>query len=517
MFPSPVDQDWRKKLPPWAQQEDTNPPTPMRMPPPVGAGVTMPGSTASMADERVAPTPVNWAAPPRPVVDTAAPDPGAMPPPVAPSREALTGQNVGGVQVSAPMPPAVKAQTPEQDKLKAMTQMGPKTSVLGTLAGLGMRAAAGWASTPGRPPRVNEQRMQDWSERNPMGGGSWREGIAQQGQLAGMEQGEVARQQAAAKSAAENAHLAAQTKQAAAGADYYGSHARTNEQDSATRLAKEQDEKAKADADRLLKEKLAKQTAASNKIRLTMAQAKEHDIVPTPEEEQQGYVEMDRRLWGRLYSSDNTAESAAAKRDVDEAERKLRHNETQSRIDESKANTDLRRRTIQDTEETKAQGGRDRAQASIEKLQKEEQGYHAQREAYGQRIATIKQGATVIDPKTGMQVVITSQNADAIRMAYQEKYDQATAEAQRTHEAQRKLIERHGGEAGAALNLKKTPAAATSTATATDGGGAAAAAPAPAAAKVWPRARLQGYADSAFGGDAAKTEQYLKSQGYVIQ
>ncbi len=227
MFPNPDIEEYRRRFP--------------GAPPPVGATPGLlapdhmsapevgPPSVAPMSGPGMYPVTRPSEAPP---VDSDAPDPGAARPPAIPPPSVMRGPNPVNVSMPspiAPAPPPVKAQTPEMDEYKRMTERGikPKTSILGTLAGLGVRAAAGWASTPGRPPQVNAQRLEDWSQRGP-DGGSWRDWqtqVGQQKERAGLEQTEVTRGQAATKSAADLAHTQAQTAETQARTGYYGDQA----------------------------------------------------------------------------------------------------------------------------------------------------------------------------------------------------------------------------------------------------------------------------------------------------
>ncbi len=512
MFPQPNEEELRKRYPWPPSVGGAAPDVPMPdapAPPPPVAMPMPPNAPAAGAMASGPPAPSM-----HPTVDAPPPSVGDMSTPALPAREALTGPNVGNVVTNAPaapVPPPVKAGTPEEDRLREMYRAGPKTSILGTLAGLGVKAAAGWASSPGRPAHVNEQRLQDWAERSPTGG-SWREGIAQQGQLAGMEQADTVRAQAAAKAASDQAHVQAQIELAKKQGGYYDAHGEAVKQQQVTAAATEQDRLKNNQMGRIEQAGGAKRQVVNypkgspaptgdwykmadpydDKMMIAVRASPGEEI----EEELAKRLSIPKATDGKYYltaaaarmgASDNTAGSAEAKRIADEADRKLRHNEANARIDESRANTALTRQRQAQAEADRQQAGRDRAQASIEKLQKEEQDWHAQRTQYGQRMGA-KTGQTVIDPRTGGTIIITDQNGEAIRQAYKEKYDKATAEATRTHEAQRKLIERNGGGAGQPLDVTpSTPAVAPPPVTNNGGaGGGRGAPPPPAAAQGQP-------------------------------
>lgn len=324
MFPNSVDQqvpDWRRRMPNWGGPPPTvTPPIPQaQQPPMVGDG-------------------------PGPPVSAMGPEPAGMPPAYTPPPSSpMTGQAPDPVvEATAPAtrlpaaPPPVKAAAmPEQDRLREMVQAGPKRSVLGTLAGLGVRAAAGWASSPGRPPQVNAQRLEDWAERSPDGNGSWREGMARQGQLAGMEQGDVARSQAAAKAASDQAHVQSQIELAKKQGGYYDAHGEAVKQGAATAAATEKDRVNTQTMDRNLKLGVAgarvlkdgeqpppdtytfkdeqgrtvsvPSKTSQDQEQITLAEAKAHGIAPNQQEMESGRVSVDRRLYGHIVQRDKAA------------------------------------------------------------------------------------------------------------------------------------------------------------------------------------------------------------------
>lgn len=421
-----------------------------------------------------------------PEVTAEAPETEAAPPPAVPPPSVMTGPNGIGA-IGAPPPPVIAppvqapppVATPEQDAYKQMVQAGPRTSRLGMIAGALVRGGAAYANSanPSRPiAHVNDQNLQDWAQRSPAGPGSYREGIARQGELAKIEQGDQARTQASAKSAMDLEHIKAQIQQAKDVGDWHRAEALNAQLRTEIARATEEDRKKNTQWSRI-----EQAGGTKREVRTYPKQspppAGDWANFPDPwnadmmiavrahpgeeiDEELARRLNIPKNADGKYYLnpggavrmgvSDNSAASAAEKRIADEAERKLRHGETNARIEESRANTELARRRTAQAEEDRQQAGRDRAQRDIEALQKEEQTLHAQREQYGQLLSSMKEGATMIDPRTGGQVQVTAQNAGAIRMAYQQKYDAATAQAQRSHEAQRKLIERHGGDSGPA-------------------------------------------------------------------
>lgn len=268
-----------------------------------------------------------------PVLNTVTPQmqaPGAPPPVIAPPP-------------AAPPPPVA---SPEQDAYRQMTQAGPRRSMLGTIAGGLVRAGAAYAnsSNPSRPiAQVDNQNLQDWAQRNPAGPGSYREGMGRQKELAGMEAGdqakEVARQKAAMDAAHTQSSIDLQKQQGAAAA----TNAETQRLAEAGRVEKEKSDAALSrDTENrnigmaggrelapgepppanhyVYKTSDGRRMAVPSKqsqdhVQITLAEAREYNIVPSQEELAAGTVSVDRRLWGWVVN--NKSKPDTAKRDDD--------------------------------------------------------------------------------------------------------------------------------------------------------------------------------------------------------
>lgn len=570
MFPDPQDdpqQDLRRRYPwPPPVPPPVSEAAPVAGPPGIIPGALDPSKGPTMA--AVPPPPVGPSAPlGNPSVSSDSPGPGPMPSPLPPQAppSVMTGPTPDPVtqvmaRQNAPPPPAAPppVKTPEPPKpgpqelaYRAMQQAGPKRSVLGTIGAAALGAAAGYSNAAGRarPIEIDKQKMRHMTLRNPATGGAWDASMARQRDLAGQESADEAKDRAWQTQQATVAHTQAQTELARQQGAYYDAHGQAVQQEATTRNNAERDRINNQNMDRdlkigqaggrvlrpgeppppdtyVFKDSAGRTISVPSKASLdqeaiTIEAAKAHDIVPNEEEIASGRVFVDRRLWGRLKASDGTSASAAAKRKDDETKQVEHTREFNASLDERKANTELTRRKIQESDDAKAQGTRDREQASIEKFQKDEQDQHALRRGYGQALSA-KDGATVVDPRSGAQVAMSP----AIRAAYQQRLETATEQATRAHEAQRKLIGRGGGDPGQPLDMGPAAVKTTAPPPATapppvpgvglGGRGRPQAATPPSARRVTNRAAVEAFAtENKMTYEQAK--QIAEKENYTVQ
>lgn len=134
----------------------------------------------------------------------------------------------------ARVPPPVASHV-QEEALKKMIKEGPKRSILGTIAGMAAKGAAGYVNAAGRtrPVPIPTQTARDWALRA-RGGGAWDTKLAQQQQLAEMEQSDTKQAQAAYQ-------LQAQAEERQSMADYYQQHGAAVAEDAITRRMGEAD------------------------------------------------------------------------------------------------------------------------------------------------------------------------------------------------------------------------------------------------------------------------------------
>lgn len=119
------------------------------------------------------------------------------------------------------------------------------------------------------------------------------------------------------------------------------------------------------------------------------------------------------------------------------------------------AHEDLQQRRGE-AENDRQQKSRDDAQKMIDALQAKEQTQHGLRAAYGAALSAQPDSngrISVIDPITRKEELLTP----ARRVVYQNELDKATKLAQAYHDAQQKLIARHGGDAGQIAPTQANP------------------------------------------------------------
>lgn len=113
-------------------------------------------------------------------------------------------------------------------------------------------------------------------------------------------------------------------------------------------------------------------------------------------------------------------------------------------------------------QENRQQDLRDRAQKQIDVFQTREQEEHQKIREYGKVLSnpnTVSKESNqlpvlVVDPKTGREVTMT----EARRQEFQSQFDRATAMADNWHQQTVKLVQRHGGDTGAAQTPAQQPA-----------------------------------------------------------
>ncbi len=112
-------------------------------------------------------------------------------------------------------------ETPTQTELyKKMIEAGPRRSILGTIASMGVGAAVGWSNAAGRTRNgipMPVKAMDEWKNRNPLGPGSYSDGLKRQGTLANIEQAETKQKREERES---ESKISSQTAQS----DYYKKH-----------------------------------------------------------------------------------------------------------------------------------------------------------------------------------------------------------------------------------------------------------------------------------------------------
>lgn len=260
--------------------------------------------------------------PPDPAPGPPPPPQGPLPGPPPPSLARAPGgdmpqsyvDNQGGPPPSPPIgppppvapPPPVQAAPPgppqpgqQEQTYRDMLDSGPRKSVLGRIAAGAIGAAAGYSNAAGRARQINldPQKMRDMVNRNPNGGGPYDAALARQRVLTEEEQGQTARTTAWQQQQAVQANARRQNEAAMVRANAAAQQAKTSEEwrksQAVQAAANEADKKAAAEA-----------TRNNNMQKITPAEARDHGIAVSPEEEAQGYVTVHRALWTRVATQD---------------------------------------------------------------------------------------------------------------------------------------------------------------------------------------------------------------------